>query len=73
MNITPDLEGRIAVVTGAAGTMGRAAAQALQGDGCKLVLVDIDTRSLDELAGALGGAGRALAVACDISDRDAVA
>ena len=73
MNITPDLEGRIAVVTGAAGTMGRAAALALQGDGCKLVLVDIDARALDELAGALGGAGRALAVACDISDRDAVA
>lgn len=66
-----DLKDRIAVVTGAAGTMGRAAAEALQRDGCRLVLVDIDTRALDALAVALGGGS--LAVACDISDPQAVA
>ncbi|HEY0857771.1 MAG TPA: SDR family NAD(P)-dependent oxidoreductase [Albitalea sp.] len=67
----PDLQDRIAVVTGAAGTMGRATAQALQRDGCRLVLIDIDARSLDALAAALGA--RALPVTCDISDPIAVA
>jgi 3-oxoacyl-[acyl-carrier protein] reductase len=66
-----DLRGRIAVVTGAAGTMGRAAARALQRDGCRLVLLDIDAPALDALAEALGG--DALPVACDISDPAAVA
>ena len=66
-----DLKDKIAVVTGAAGTMGRATARALQGDGCRLVLVDIDAKSLDALAASLGGAS--LPVACDISDPQAVA
>jgi 3-oxoacyl-[acyl-carrier protein] reductase len=66
-----DLKDKIAVVTGAAGTMGRATARALQADGCRLVLVDIDATSLDSLAASLGGA--TLPVACDISDPQAVA
>jgi 3-oxoacyl-[acyl-carrier protein] reductase len=66
-----DLKDKIAVVTGAAGTMGRAAAQVLQRDGCRLVLVDIDGRALDALAEAMGDGS--LAVACDISDPVAVA
>jgi 3-oxoacyl-[acyl-carrier protein] reductase len=66
-----DLKDKIAVVTGAAGTMGRAAAQALRDDGCRLMLVDIDGRALDALAEAMGAG--ALAVACDISDPAAVA
>src|SRR5688572_1496490 len=66
-----DLKDKIAVVTGAAGTMGRATAQALQADGCRLVLVDIDATSLAALAASLGRA--ALPVACDISDPQAVA
>lgn len=67
----PDLQDKIAVVTGAAGTMGRAAARALQQDGCRLVLIDIDAKALDALASALGG--HSLPVACDISDPPAVA
>jgi 3-oxoacyl-[acyl-carrier protein] reductase len=66
-----DLKDRIAVVTGAAGTMGRATAHALQADGCRLVLVDIDAKALDALASSLGTT--ALPVACDISDPQAVA
>jgi 3-oxoacyl-[acyl-carrier protein] reductase len=65
------LANKLAVVTGAAGTMGRAAAAALQRDGCRLVLIDIDARALDAVAASLGG--DALAVACDISDPLAVA
>lgn len=66
-----DLKDKIAVVTGAAGTMGRATAQALQADGCRLVLVDIDANSLAALAASLGRGS--LPVACDISDPQAVA
>lgn len=66
-----DLKDKIAVVTGAAGTMGRATAQALQADGCRLVLVDIDAKSLAALAASLGRGW--LPVACDISDPQAVA
>jgi 3-oxoacyl-[acyl-carrier protein] reductase len=69
--MSQDLQDKIAVVTGAAGTMGRAAAQALREAGCRLVLVDLDQRALDVLAESLGG--EALPVACDISDAQAVA
>ena len=65
------LADKLAVVTGAAGTMGRAAAAALRRDGCRLVLIDIDARALDAVAETLGG--DALRVACDISDPLAVA
>src|SRR4051812_17766847 len=65
-----ELQDKIAVITGAAGTMGRATAEALQRDGCTLVLVDIDARALDALCSTLGAG---LPVACDISDPAAVA
>ena len=71
MDTVQDLKDKIAVVTGAAGTMGRATAQALLADGCRLVLVDIDAKALDALAVGLGGV--TLPVACDISHPQAVA
>ena len=66
-----DLKDRLAVITGAGGTMGRAAAQALQDDGCRLALIDIDAASLDALCAALEGP--CLTMVCDISDPAAVA
>ncbi|HUE45339.1 MAG TPA: NAD-dependent epimerase/dehydratase family protein, partial [Aestuariivirgaceae bacterium] len=53
------LRGRTAVVTGAAGTMGRAVALALRTDGLRVVGLDVRP--------AKG------CVVCDISDPDAVA
>jgi 3-oxoacyl-[acyl-carrier protein] reductase len=67
----PDLKDKIAVVTGAAGTMGLATALALQQDGCRLVLVDINAAALDVLYCELGAGS--LPVACDVSDPEAVA
>ena len=67
----PDLQDKIAVITGAAGTMGRATAQALQQDGCRLVLIDINAAALDALCATL--TTHTLPVTCDISDPTAVA
>lgn len=64
------LNGRTAVVTGAAGTMGLAAARFLLEDGARVALVDVDALRLDSVVRFLKGA--MLPVACDISDSHAV-
>ncbi|HEX9720953.1 MAG TPA: SDR family NAD(P)-dependent oxidoreductase [Ramlibacter sp.] len=64
------LEGRIAVVTGAAGTMGLAATKFLLEDGCKVAMVDANGQRNEELAAQLGANARAFCF--DISDPKAV-
>ncbi|HXN16586.1 MAG TPA: SDR family NAD(P)-dependent oxidoreductase [Usitatibacter sp.] len=64
------LTGKIAVVTGAAGTMGLAVVRALLEDGAQVALVDIDALRLDGLIRFLRGA--TVAVACDVSEAGAV-
>ena len=60
------MSGRVTIVTGAAGNLGRAVANAFAADGGKLVLVD---RRLDALAKAFGTAGDArLFAAVDLLD-----
>jgi 3-oxoacyl-[acyl-carrier protein] reductase len=59
-----ELAGRTALVTGAAGPMGLAAAQALAAAGCRVALVDLPGARLDAAAGALLDA---LAVAADLA------
>ena len=58
------LQDRIAVVTGAAGTMGRAVVDALLAQGCRVAMIDVNGEALDALQTRLGD--RALAVPCDI-------
>ncbi len=70
MNSKP-LGGKVAVVTGAGGTMGRAVVHALVDDGCRVAAIDIHPGSMAALVAAHGDA--VLAVACDISDPRAVA
>ncbi len=65
------LKDKVAVVTGAAGTMGRAAVRVLLEDGCKVAMVDLDQARLEALAMDLGG--NVMPIAFDISDPAAVA
>lgn len=65
------LEGRVAVVTGAASGLGEAMAHRLAAAGCALVLADVDP--LDRVADAIADAGGNVAVVpTDVTDPDAV-
>lgn len=64
------LEDKVAVVTGAAGTMGLAAVKVLLEDGCKVALVDFNQPRNQALAQELGP--RAKAFSFDISDPESV-
>lgn len=60
------LEGRVALVTGAAGTMGLATVRMLLADGFRVAMADVNAKRLEQEA-ALLGAG-AFPLAADISD-----
>ena len=63
---------RVAVITGAAGGIGLAAARRLAGLGMKVVMADRAGAALDEAAAAVaavaGSAEKVLALACDVSN-----
>lgn len=61
-----ELRGKVAVVTGAAGGIGRAVADRLQREGCRLALVDLDIAPLEEIAGPADSAH-----AIDVADAGA--
>jgi 3-oxoacyl-[acyl-carrier protein] reductase len=60
---------RVALVTGAAGTMGAAVARRLAADGCRVVLLDVARDHLQPILAELGDVTHA--VTADISDADA--
>jgi len=69
-----ELRGRVAVVTGAAGGIGRALAERFGREGMRVVIADIDGAALAGVEQALRAAGiEALAVPTDVSRADAVA
>ena len=69
----PPLTGRIAVVSGAAGGIGRAIAQRLAREGACVVLADLDQARAAEVAADIGGPDTAVPVAADMSDEAAIA
>ncbi len=69
-----ELRGKTAVITGAAGGIGRGIAEALARRGCHLALADVDTAGLAETAAALASSGLRISQhALDVADREAVA
>src|SRR5687767_2817440 len=65
-----NLQGKTAVVTGAAGAMGLAVTRALLEEGARVALVDVDAMRLDTVVRFLRGA--TISVSCDVSEPAAV-
>jgi NAD(P)-dependent dehydrogenase (short-subunit alcohol dehydrogenase family) len=69
--MTGRFEGTVALVTGAAGGLGRASAERLSSEGAAVVLVDLDAAKTQSVAAGL--AGESLVIEADISDEASVA
>ena len=65
------LNGKLSMVTGAAGVVGRALTAALVADGLHVLMADLDAEGLEEAAQEIGG--RAIPLTLDVSDPAAVA
>jgi NADP-dependent 3-hydroxy acid dehydrogenase YdfG len=61
---------RVLLITGASSGIGAATAVAAAAAGWRLVLAARSLDKLEELAASLGGADRAIAVACDVTEWD---
>jgi 3-oxoacyl-[acyl-carrier protein] reductase len=69
-----ELDGQVAVVTGASSDIGRAIAVALAEHGAHLVLVGRDVEAMGPAAAAIGGLGRrAQRIRCDVTESAQVA
>ncbi len=67
-----DLDGRVAVVTGGASGVGKGLAKALLGEGCTVVLADVEAPALDATVAELSALGPVSGVVTDVSDAASV-
>ena len=69
-----EIEGKVAIVTGAASGIGRATAIALAAEGASVVVADIDATGGVATVGEITGAdGSATFVACDVTRPESIA
>ncbi|HEY6762114.1 MAG TPA: SDR family oxidoreductase [Baekduia sp.] len=64
--------GRVAVITGASSGIGEAAARSLVAAGHRVALLARRADRIEALAQELGGAGTAIAVVADVTDRESI-
>ncbi len=62
------LQGKVAIVTGAAGGFGEGIARLFVAEGAKVLIADLDTAKAHAVAASLGE-GNALALRCDVTQR----
>ncbi len=68
-----ELKGRVAIITGAGGAIGGAAARLFADEGAALVLVDVRREVVEEVADQVEQrGGRALAIAADVSEEQQI-
>ena len=67
-------QNQVAVITGAGRGIGKAVAQKLFAEGCKIVVIDIDAAIASDTVQSIDQTGDgSLALTCDISNKDSVA
>ncbi len=70
MVIAPGLDGRVYIVTGAAGGIGAATGRVLVERGASVVMADLDGAGVVTAAAEIGD--QALGLSCDVTDRDQI-
>jgi len=68
-----DMEGRVCLITGGAGSLGLASAGLLMAAGARVALVDLDAAALERARDALGGGDQVIGLAGDVSEEADVA
>jgi 3-oxoacyl-[acyl-carrier protein] reductase len=71
LNLSRSIAGRVAIVTGAASGMGRAAARLFAAEGAHVAVTDLDVAACEVVAAECGNGARAYAL--DVSDGEAIA
>jgi 3-hydroxybutyrate dehydrogenase len=66
------LKDKVAIVTGAASGIGKQIAQTFVREGARVVIADLNQKAADATATELGGAGKALGVAMDVTNEQQV-